>query len=119
MPGRVLTPGMLQPFLQCCSPALLFLFVCNGEESKAFKPSINWTLTLRAMNYYLTEIHLPLPLSRNKLEEKNQLQRRKIKRLCLRDKLLMRYTGNRHEVFELIPFTHHFPQDNSYKSVAL
>lgn len=119
MPGRILIPVMLQPCPQCCSPALLFLFVCNGEESKDFKPSINWTLALRAMNYYLTEIHLPLLLRRNKLEEKNQLHRRKIKRLCLRDKLLMRYTGNRHGVFELIPFTHHFPQDNSHKSVAL
>lgn len=64
MPGRILSRGvpvLLQPCLQRCSPVLLALFVCSGEESKAFKPSINWTLALRAMNYYLTEIHLPPP----------------------------------------------------------
>lgn len=49
------------------------------------------------MNYYLTEIHLPLLLRRNKLEEKNQLRRRRKKtRLCFRDKLLIRYIGNKH-----------------------
>lgn len=89
--------AMLQPSLLHCS--FVFLFVFNSEKSKAFKPSINWTLALGAMNYFLTEIHLPLLLRRNKLEEKNQLHRRgKKTRLCFRDKLLIKYAGNRHRM---------------------
>jgi len=96
---------MLQPSLLRCSFVFLFvcLFACSSKKSKTLKPSINWTLALGAMNYYMTEIHLPFLLRRNKLEEKNRLHRRGKKKkettcLCFRDKLLIRYIGNRHRV---------------------